>query len=82
MFRLLTNLAKTETLLPMFFRKTPPRHLGRWGLADDKTELRALQACIDSCGDTLCGNPEIYQKEKKRTYPNVSKPIQSGKDVS
>lgn len=45
-------------------KKQIPAPLGRWSTYDGKEHIRTLQACIDSCGDTLCGNPEIYKKER------------------
>ena len=31
--------------------------LGRWQIDDNRSEIRAALANVDSCGDSLCGDP-------------------------
>ena len=49
-------------MLRSFFGKTnTTRMLGRWQIADNRSEIRAALANIDSCGDSLCGDPKIMK---------------------
>lgn len=56
----------------LFFRKEVIRPLGRWN-PNEKPDLKAHYANLDSCGDSLCGNPIYYSEnitdilEKKKT---------------
>tara|TARA_B110000027_G_scaffold107641_1_gene114597 strand:+ start:306 stop:503 length:198 start_codon:yes stop_codon:yes gene_type:complete len=50
--KFLTNLTKR-----LF--KQPTTNLGRWNLKDN-SDLKATIANMDSCGDSLCGNPASY----------------------
>ena len=50
--KFLTNLTKR-----LF--KQPTTNLGRWNLKDN-SDLKATIANMDSCGDSLCGNPTAY----------------------
>lgn len=47
-----TNIANI-----LFKQKTT--NLGRWKLKDN-SDLKATLANMDSCGDSLCGNPTEY----------------------
>ena len=44
-----------------FFKKQQLNQLGRWHL--EKSDIKSLLANIDSCGDTMCGDPMAYKKE-------------------
>ena len=35
--------------------------LGRWQVSDKRSEIRAALANIDSCGDSLCGDPKTMK---------------------
>ena len=69
--RVLLTTLKSIVSSTITSKTPPPQHLGRWATLDGKENIRALQACIDSCGDTLCGNPEVYQKESG--FPSAQK---------
>ena len=45
----------------LFFKKEQINQLGRWNL--ERSNIKSLLANIDSCGDTMCGDPLIYKKE-------------------
>lgn len=76
MFRWIPLLEQTSIRFITHSRKKDMvKPLGRWGLNDGNAELRALQACIDSCGDTLCGDPAVYRQEKLKK--NNSVPIKN-----
>jgi hypothetical protein len=66
------KLIKTLLDFYKFGRKHKVQQLGRWNL--DKSNIKSLLANIDSCGDTMCGNPKYYKqnmdkiiKEEKQT---------------
>ena len=42
-----------------FLFKQKTTNLGRWNLKDN-SDLKATLANMDSCGDSLCGNPSSY----------------------
>ena len=44
-----------------FFKESKKTPLGRWDLKN--SNVKSLLANIDSCGDTLCGQPDRYRKE-------------------
>lgn len=72
MFRWIPLMEKTSLSLLKYSKNNKMvRPLGRWGLNDGNADLRALQACIDSCGDTLCGDPNVYRQEKLKTKPST-----------
>jgi len=48
-----------KTLLN-FGKKQKVQQLGRWNL--DKSNIKSLMANIDSCGDTMCGDPKYYKQ--------------------
>ena len=74
MFRWIPLLERTSlSLIKDSRNKKMVKPLGRWGLNDGNADLRALQACIDSCGDTLCGDPNVYRKEKLKTNQSAVK---------
>ena len=50
--KLITNIANR-----LFKQKAT--NLGRWKLKDNR-DLKATLANMDSCGDSLCGNPTTY----------------------
>ena len=54
-------LKRTNTITP----------LGRWSVDDNKSELRAQMANVDSCGDSLCGDPTML----KNNLDKISKRI-------
>lgn len=35
--------------------------LGRWQIDDNRSEIRAAMANVDSCGDSLCGDPKMLK---------------------
>ena len=45
----------------LFFKKEQVRQLGRWNY--EKSNIKSLLANIDSCGDTMCGDPLAYKQE-------------------
>ena len=47
----------TKVTNTLFKQKTT--NLGRWKLKDN-SDLKATLANMDSCGDSLCGNPTAY----------------------
>lgn len=44
-----------------FQRSNNTKLLGRWQIDDNRSEIRAAMANVDSCGDSLCGNPEMLK---------------------
>ena len=43
--------------------RTEEKYLvGRWNNNDNR-DLKAILASIDSCGDSLCGKPDNFNKE-------------------
>lgn len=36
--------------------------LGRWQIDDNRSEIRAAMANVDSCGDSLCGDPKMLKE--------------------
>lgn len=45
----------------IFFKKEQVKQLGRWNY--ERSNIKSLLANIDSCGDTMCGNPLAYKQE-------------------
>ena len=45
----------------LFFKKQQISQLGRWNL--ERSNIKSLLANIDSCGDTMCGDPLIYKQQ-------------------
>ena len=45
----------------LFFKKQQISQLGRWNL--ERSNIKSLLANIDSCGDTMCGDPLIYRQQ-------------------
>ena len=45
----------------LFQRSNNTKLLGRWQIDDNRSEIRAQMANVDSCGDSLCGNPEMLK---------------------
>ena len=45
----------------LFFKKEQVNQLGRWNY--EKSNIKSLLANIDSCGDTMCGDPLAYKQE-------------------
>jgi hypothetical protein len=41
--------------------KESTKVLGRWQIDDNRSEIRAAMANIDSCGDSLCGDPKMLK---------------------
>jgi len=52
-------LTKILTKLTKGFFKQETNNLGRWNIKDN-SDLKAALANMDSCGDSLCGNPNAY----------------------
>lgn len=52
-------LTKFLTNLTSKLFKQQTTNLGRWKLKDN-SDLKATLANMDSCGDSLCGNPTAY----------------------
>ena len=44
-----------------FLKKQQLNQLGRWNL--ERSNIKSLLANIDSCGDTMCGDPLTYKNE-------------------
>lgn len=57
--------------------------LGRWQIDDNRSEIRAAMANVDSCGDSLCGDPKMLKDaiieidEKIRQYEIQLKKIEN-----
>jgi len=45
----------------IFGNSNNARMLGRWQISDNRSEIRAAMANIDSCGDSLCGDPKTIK---------------------
>ena len=45
----------------LLFSSQKTNQLGRWNL--EKSNIKSLLANIDSCGDTMCGDPTVYRQE-------------------
>ena len=52
-------LTKFLTKVTNTLFKQQTTNLGRWKLKDN-CDLKATLANMDSCGDSLCGNPTAY----------------------
>ena len=59
-------LKRTNTITP----------LGRWQINDNRSEIRAAMANVDSCGDSLCGDPKML----KDTIEEIDKRIKKYED--
>jgi len=48
-------------------------HLGRWDhrISEDKKFIRATYANIDNCGDKICGQPELTNRESASPYKTL-----------
>ena len=55
----------------LFLKKQQINQLGRWNL--EKSNIRSLLANIDSCGDTMCGDPLIYKQEMDKEIQEFMK---------
>lgn len=44
----------------LFSGRQKINQLGRWNL--EKSNIKSLLANIDSCGDTMCGDPKAYRE--------------------
>ena len=55
----------------LFLKKQQINQLGRWNL--EKSNIKSLLANIDSCGDTMCGDPLIYKQEMDKEIQEFMK---------
>ena len=59
--------------------------LGRWQIDDNRSEIRAALANVDSCGDSLCGDPKMLKDaiheidQKIRKYEDDLKRLENVK---
>lgn len=60
----------------LFKQSNMPRLLGRWQIDDNRSEIRAAMANVDSCGDSLCGDPKML----KDTIEEIDKRIKKYED--
>lgn len=55
----------------LFKQSNTPKLLGRWQIDDNRAEIRAAMANVDSCGDSLCGDPKMLKEELEKINQRI-----------